>query len=281
MWVCSLASRLSPESLDESTLSSLLNEFLSIEQAAWNQRTDAYWSGKNYSKVAELIAIAQQNNWDEEATQMRNWLKGELENWFTAETNGQLDEVKYFVYDNDWNTLLALEESFSSHQQLNDHHFHYGYFVRAAAEICRADKAWCSDEQYGPMIELLIRDFAASKDDTMFPYVRNFDPANGFSWTSGSVNFVRGNNNESTSEAANAYGSIVLYGLITDNTELVERGMYLHASTTAAYWEYWKNIGGYMQTSTEDDNFPDGYPYITTSIIWGDGGVFSTWFSGA
>ncbi|MCP4277577.1 MAG: glycosyl hydrolase, partial [Gammaproteobacteria bacterium] len=122
---------------------------------------------------------------------------------------------------------------------------------------------------------------AGGKDDTMFPYLRNFDPANGFSWASGRVNFARGNNNESTSEAANAYGAIVLYGLITGNNELTERGMYLHASTSAAYWEYWNNIDGYQNAGADEDNFPVGYNRITTSIIWGDGAVFSTWFSGA
>ena len=269
------------DSLDEQTFVTLLDEFFTIEKAMWNTRTDAYWSGKNYGKVAELIALADQAGLQLQANEMRNWLKAELQDWFTAETNDALDEVKYFVYDNDWNTLLALEESFSSHQQLNDHHFHYGYFIRAAAEICRVDKAWCSADQFGPIIELLIRDFAAGKNDEMFPYVRNFDPANGFSWASGSVNFVRGNNNESTSEAANAYGSIVLYGLITQNEELVERGMYLHASTSAAYWEYWNNIDGFAQMNDEANNFPNDYPYITTSIIWGDGAVFSTWFSAA
>jgi endo-1,3(4)-beta-glucanase len=115
----------------------------------------------------------------------------------------------------------------------------------------------------------------------MFPYLRNFDPANGFSWASGKVNFVRGNNNESTSEAANAYGAIVLYGMITGNEALTERGMYLHASTTAAYWQYWNNIDGYNNVGADENNFPAGYNRITTSIIWGDGAVFSTWFSAA
>ena len=83
---------------------------------------------------------------DAEATQLRDWLKAELEDWFAADTNGSLDVFKYFVYDDEWNTLLGLEESFASHQQLNDHNFHYGYFVRAAAEICRVDTAWCGAE---------------------------------------------------------------------------------------------------------------------------------------
>lgn len=266
---------------DQITLETMITEFIAQGADSWNTHTDAYWSGKNYSKVAELIAIAESIGMTTEAATLRNWLKTELSDWFTAETDSSLDINKYFVYDEEWSTLLALEESFMSHQQLNDHHFHYGYLIRAAAEICRMDASWCSDDQYGPMIELLIRDYAGSRDDTMFPYLRNFDPANGFSWASGKVNFARGNNNESTSEAANAYGAIILYGLITANDDLVERGMYLHASTTAAYWEYWNNIDDYNAVGETENNFPDGYDKITTSIIWGDGAVFSTWFSAA
>ncbi len=268
-------------SFDQATLEGLVSDFVAQGPAAWNDRTDTYWAGKNYGKVAELIAIADSIGMQVEATQLLNWLKAELADWFTAETDGRLDEMKYFVYDEDWNTLLGMEEAFASHQMLNDHHFHYGYFVRAAAEICRLDVAWCGDDQYGPMIELLIRDYAADPDDPMFPYLRNFDPANGFSWASGPANFVRGNNNESTSEAANAYGAIVLYGLATGKDELVEKGMYLHASTAAAYWQYWNNIDGYTNPGSTGDNFPAGYNRITTSIIWGDGAVFATWFSGA
>ena len=266
---------------DQVTLVGLVNEFVASGPDVWNDSTNTYWAGKNYGKVAELIAIADSIGMDAQATQLLNWLKSELADWFTAETDGNLDIFKYFVYDDDWNTLLGLEEAFASHQQLNDHHFHYGYFVRAAAEICRMDIAWCGADQYGPMIELLIRDFAGDLDDPMFPHLRNFDPANGFSWASGNVNFVRGNNNESTSEAANAYGAIVLYGLITGQEDLVEKGMYLHASTAAAYWEYWNNIDAFNNVGAEANNFPPGYERITTSIIWGDGSAFSTFFSGA
>ncbi len=78
-------------------------------------------------------------------------------------------------------------------------------------------------------------------------------------------------------DGANAYGAIVLYGLITGKDDLVERGMYLHASTAAAYWEYWNNIDGYNNVGITDDNFPAGYNRITTSIIWGDGSAFATW----
>ena len=266
---------------DQTTLQALVTEFVAAGAATWNTETDTYWAGKNYGKVADLAAIARSIGMVSEADQLVDWLEAELSDWFTATTDGGLDTVKYFVYDTHWNTLLGVEESFGSHQQLNDHHFHYGYFVRAAAEICRVDPSWCGADQYGPMIELLIRDYAGGHDDPMFPYLRHFDPANGFSWASGAANFALGNNNESTSEAANAYGAIVLYGLIVGDDALVDRGIYLHASTAATYWEYWNNLDRYRGAAAERDNFPAGYNKLAASIIWGQGAVFSTWFSGA
>ena len=114
----------------------------------------------------------------------------------------------------------------------------------------------------------------------MFPAYRNFDPANGFSWADGKADALQGNNNESTSEAANSYGSIILYGLITGNDELVNKGIYLHTSTSNAYWQYWNDIDGYKGVG-DDYGFIPGYPNVTTSIIWSSGADFSTWFSPA
>jgi hypothetical protein len=266
---------------EEARLRTLVTQFVNEGSASWNRKLDTYWSGKAYGKVAEVAAIARSIGMNSEADALVNWLKSELSDWFRANNTGAQDKTKYFAYDKEWSTLLGLEESFGSHQQLNDHHFHYGYFIRAAAEVCRVDASWCSASAYGPMVELLIRDFAAGRDDPKFPYLRNFDPANGFSWASGHANFALGNNNESTSEAANAYGAIILYGLITNKQNLVDRGVYLHASTTAAYWEYWNNIDAYRGKTGDFNNFPTGYDRLATSIIWGAGADFSTWFSPA
>lgn len=268
-------------SLNETTLRNLVTDFVDRGAGYWNTANDTYWNGKAVGRLSEVLALADQLGMITEATTLRDWLKTELADWMSAENQGTLDDGNYFVYDEDWSTLLGMEESFYAHTLLQDHHFHYGYFVRAAAEVCRVDKAFCSAEQYGPMFELLIRDYAGGRDDPMFPYLRNFDPANGFSWASGEVNFARGNNNESTSEAANAYGAMVLYGLATGNDEITERGMYLHASTSASYWEYWNDIDGWRGGDADARNFPSGYPRITTSIIWGEGSAFSTWFSPA
>ena len=270
-----------PNTYDQNTLEQYVQDYISGGEDSWINSTDTYWSGKAYGKAAEIAGIARSIGMDQEADQVVTWLKEHLSDWFTAETNGELDELRYFVYDEEWDTLLGIEEAFGSHQRLADHHFHYGYFVRAAAEICRQDRSWCSEDQYGPMVELLIRDYAGDPGDDMFPPLRNFDPANGFSWADGKADALQGNNNESTSEAANSYGAIILYGLITDNQDLVNKGIYLHASTSAAYWQYWNNIDGYNNLGADYDNFIPGYDKITTSIIWSAGADFSTWFSPA
>lgn len=237
---------------DRDTLRALVLAFVSRDPASWTAATDTYFAGRHYGKVAELALIARQVGLTREADQLLEWLKAELEDWFTADSG---ERARYFVLDSRWNTVLGVRESFGAHQALNDHHFHYGYFVRAAAEICRVDASWCGRERWGPMVELLIRDYAAGRNDPQFPYLRHFDPAQGFSSASGATNYRLGNNNESTSEAALAYGAIVLYGLVTDQPELVERGVYLHASTAASFWEYWSDID-------DDRQRPEPYPWL-------------------
>lgn len=266
---------------DSGPLADLIGDFVEQGEATWNQAEDTYFAGKNYGKVAELAAIARSEGMEEEADRLLDWLKIELEAWFQVDVSTSGDDGQYFVYDERWNTLLGVHESFGAHQALNDHHFHYGYFVRAAAEICRVDPSWCQQDRWGAMVELLIRDYAAGRDDPKFPYLRHFDPAFGFSWASGAANYLLGNNNESTSEAANAYGAMILYGLVTDQPDLVERGVYLHASTAASFWEYWNDLDGYRGKPALYRNFPDDYPKLTTSIVWGNGHVFTTWFSDA
>ena len=79
--------------------------------------------------------------------------------------------------------------------ELNAHHFHYGYFIKAAAEAARRDPAWAADERWGGMVKLLIDDVACpDRADRRFPFLRNFDPYAGHSWASGHAKFGDGNN---------------------------------------------------------------------------------------
>ena len=56
----------------------------------------------------------------------------------------------------------------------NDHHFHYGYHIYAAAVVAQYDAEWGRKHFEG--VKLLIRDFAnPSLEDNHFPLFRQKD----------------------------------------------------------------------------------------------------------
>jgi hypothetical protein len=78
--------------------------------------------------------------------------------------------------------------------------------------------------RYGGMVELLIKDIAnISRTDTNFPYMRNFDVNEGHSWADGMGGSEISSNSdsideESSSEAMNAWSAIYLWGMATNRT---------------------------------------------------------------
>jgi Glycosyl hydrolase family 81 C-terminal domain len=66
----------------------------------------------------------------------------------------------------------------------NDHHFHYGYHIMAAAIVAHFDPEW--GRQTFEQVLLLVRDIAnPSEDDEFFPTWRQKDWYSGHSWASG------------------------------------------------------------------------------------------------
>ena len=66
----------------------------------------------------------------------------------------------------------------------NDHHFHFGYFVNAAALVGHMQPSWIPKNK--DYINMLARDYAnPSSKDPFFPPHRNFDPYHGHSWAHG------------------------------------------------------------------------------------------------
>lgn len=106
----------------------------------------------------------------------------------------------------------------------NDHHFHYGYHVVAAAILAKidnevGDRTWLSQNQ--EWMESLIRDFANPSDkDPYFPVFRSFDWYNGHSWAKGLFESGDGKDQESSSEDMNASYGLKLWGLVTNNSNL-------------------------------------------------------------
>jgi endoglucanase Acf2 len=153
---------------------------------------------------------------------------------------------------------------------MNDHHFHYGYFIYAAAVVAQFDPAW--GKQWGPAVEMLIRDAGNWKrDDDRFPFMRNFDPYAGHSWASGTTWGGRGNNEESSSEDVNFAGAVALWGEVTQNPEIRDTGLFMYTSLMNSIEQYWFDV--------DEVVYPEGFDHPSVGIVWGNGALYDTWFS--
>ncbi|MCE9531871.1 MAG: glycoside hydrolase family 81 [Planctomycetes bacterium] len=235
--------------------------------------SDTYADGKWLGKLAALIPVAEQFGFAEEAKILREQMRERLEDWLSGtDAAGKPKTTNLFYYDDNWGTLIGYPASYGSDVELNDHHFHYGYFVKAAAEMSRHDPAWAKDERWGRMVKLLIRDMASSdRKDPLFPFLRNFDPYAGHSWASGHARFGDGNNNESSSEAMNAWCGLVLWGEATNDPTIRDLGIYLYTTEMEAINQYWFDV--------LCENRPKEYTPSVVTMVWGGKGVDATWFS--
>jgi endoglucanase Acf2 len=235
---------------------------------------DTYWEGKWLGKQATLASLAEQNGNRAVQEKLLRRIGLRLEQWFTAaDERGTIKSAGLFYYNRRWGTLIGYPAGYGSDVELNDHHFHYGYFLRAAAEVVRNDPAWADPQRWGGMLRIIIGDIACSKrDDKQFPFLRAFDVYAGHSWASGHARFADGNNQESSSEAMNAWCALILLGEALGDTQLRDLGIYLFTTELAAINEYWFDVSG--------DNRPKGFPEPVVGIIWGGKAVYATWFSG-
>ncbi len=229
---------------------------------------DTYWDGKLLGRLATLSGIAEMAGAPELQKVFIDELKRRLEDWFTASPD---ETSPLFFYNSIWGSMIGSKASYGSDNPLNDHHFHYGYFIRAAGEIARLDPEWA--KKWEPMVMMLIRDIASpSRDDKMFPYIRCFDKYAGHSWASGDANFADGNNQESSSESLNAWYGMMLWGEATGNKTVRDTGLSLFNIERTAVEEYWFDVSG--------TNFPKDFQEVALGMIWGGKGAFATWFSG-
>lgn len=236
-----------------------------------NWRVSPYWAGLGLTRVTQLAAVAEQQGNSSERDQLLTLAKERMEFWF-----GGKGKASYFMLDQKLGTVVAYPDEFFSVEQMNDHHFHYGYWIRAAAEIAMRDPAWAAKDQYGAMIELLIKDIAhTQRGSAEFPYIRNYDAYEGHSWAVGIGGVDKygsfGNNQESSSEAVNAWAGLILWGEVTGNRELRDLGIYLYTSETHAIDHYWFDRHHLV--------FPPAYKAVETSMVFGGMYVHNTWWT--
>lgn len=172
----------------------------------------------------------------EVAAEMRDYILQTLK-----ELVGQWADVytaQFMQYNPRFNTTYGFPAGYGSVQNLNDHHFHFGYFLRAAAAIGRYDRDWLN--AYRPFFERLRKDVANyDRTDTSYPFLRNFSPFYGHNWADGTGQ--DGTNQESTSEAMNFSAALIEIGLLLGNNEWRDIGMYMYEQEILAAEQYWFN----------------------------------------
>lgn len=228
-----------------------------------------YWVGKSLERLALLVRVAELVQHEQAKTAFLTTLKTQLELWLSAPAG---KTAKLFAYEPAWGTLIGYPAEYGSDQELNDHHFHWGYFIYAAATLAQYEPGWAAKDQWGGMVELLIRDANSPRlDDPLFPWLRSFDPYAGHGWASGHAGFGAGNNQESSSESMNFSHAVALWGAVTKDDSLRDLGLYLYATEGAVIREGWFDEKGTV--------FPQGFPHQAAGIVWGDGASYATWFS--
>jgi len=176
----------------------------------------------------------------------------------------------------------------------NDHHFHYGYHIFAAAVVAHFDHVWGMDNFENVL--LMVRDIAnPSEEDKFFPQFRHKDWYQGSSWASGVPYpaYLNGNNQESSSEAIASYESVALFGQVMNGIwqEADQDG---YAATSKQIYNVGRLLTGTELTSTKrywhipDDEannveriYPEQYNRNVVGILWQTMAQFGTWFGSA
>lgn len=102
-------------------------------------------------------------------------------------------------------------------------------------------------------------------------YLRNYDAYEGHSWASGLGLGEWGNNQESSSEAINAWAGLILWGEVTRNKALRDLGIYLYTSEVESINFYWFDIHRQV--------LPPEYKNVEVSMLFGGKYAHNTWWT--
>ncbi|MDI1351250.1 MAG: glycosyl hydrolase [bacterium] len=213
-----------------------------------------YLLGKRYARIARLILIAHQI---QEYSLQKKMLK-HLESLLTRKILTK--STWHFEYDTTWGGVIPSVDNYGA-RHYNDHHYHYGYWVYTFAVIAQFDGQWLNapfqGKSYAPQewIKVLIDDYAnQDTKNTYFPMQRYQDDYAGHSWASGLTSFKDGQNQQSSSEAVNAYYALALYAKAVKNPDLFAWAAFLMArelKSAQTYWHIAKSSTIYSPQFTE------------------------------
>ena len=237
-----------------------------IAATPWTLPEDTYFGGKALFRIANLLTIADALGRTDLADELAVKLNAEVQRW--ADPAGCNERPSAcFVYDPAARGVVGLTPSFGA-ENFNDHHFHFGYLLYAAAVAGARDPGLL--EEIGPAFDLVADDIAAPHPTDLFPEWRHFDPVAGHSWASGTAPFADGNNQESSSEAVAAWNAVVLW------REL--RGEEYEADAARWMLSAEADTAQRLYLAPELSASP-AYAHPTVGIQWSSKRDFATWFS--
>jgi len=258
--------RVKDEGQSKSILSNLSKESSRARRMMLEIGQGPYWQGKGLQRISQLMTVAEAQGDIKTRDKLLAMIKQRAEDWLSGQSSRT-----YFHYSPTLGTVVSYPEEYDAVKDMNDHHFHYGYWIRAAADIGLRDPEWVRTDKWGGMIDLLVSDIAtAQRGRKDFPYLRNFDPYEGHSWASGVGISPDGNNQESSSEAINAWAGLMLWGALQGRQDLVELGTYLYATEIQAINHYWFDIHGLT--------LPPEYKNTEVSMLFGGKLAHNTWW---
>ena len=247
-------------------LKKLINEV--IDDHGFDPWTDSYNDGQLLNRMVQTARIADEAGLVEESAKMRTLIREKLEDWLSYETG----EVAFlFYYHEPYGALLGYPSGHGQDSNINDHHFHWGYIIGAAAYIGQNDPEWASS--WGPMVDLLVRDAAsADRNDPLFPYQRSFSPYAGHCWANGFGTSGPGNDQESTSEAMQFHSNLLHWAEVTGNKALRDQAVYMYVTEVSATNEYWFD--------REHRNFESSYNHFLASRVFTNGYDYENFWGG-
>jgi endo-1,3(4)-beta-glucanase len=184
-----------------------------------------YYAGKSLAKWATIVWVTKDvlAN-DNLATAGLDRLKQEMAKYVA---NQQMHPL---YYDDTWEGIVS-SAGFNDpgadfgNTYYNDHHFHFGYFVYAAAVIGYLDPTWLTQGDNKTWTNMLVKDFAESDyNGRDYPFFRSFDWFHGHSWAKGLFESPDGKDQESSSEDGLASFAIKMWGKVTGDVGMEKRG---------------------------------------------------------
>jgi endo-1,3(4)-beta-glucanase len=255
-------SHISPEQRNQ-LMTTLADDAKAVQITA----DDTYGAGKSLYRLANLLDLAAQLHASQQ-DDLKAALSRELHAWFDQQ-GATVRDSKSFYYNDTLKGVIGQKPSFGS-DEFNDHHFHYGYFIYAAATLARYDSDFAAEN--GPVVRELIDDIAEpQRSSSFFPYLRMFDQYAGHAWASGFAPFSDGNNQESSSEALNAWYAIYLWGQATHDDALQHLGQNLYTREAEFAKNHYLSVDLGVAGQT--------YRHTIVSLVWSAKLDYSTFFS--